>query len=68
MLGSTRADWTSPPFDHVVNLNSDDLPCGNCMLPECKFRDNRCLTRYTPQRIVEIMLNLLPTTANSSVN
>lgn len=48
MLGSTRADWTAPPYDHVVNLTSSDLECGDCMEPVCKHGDVPCLTRYTP--------------------
>lgn len=48
MLGSTRADWTAPPYEHVINLTSSDLECGNCMEPVCKYGDVRCLTRYTP--------------------
>jgi ADP-heptose:LPS heptosyltransferase len=48
MLGSTRADWTAPPYEHVINLTSSDLECGNCMEPLCKYGDVRCLTRYTP--------------------
>jgi ADP-heptose:LPS heptosyltransferase len=49
MLGSTRADWTAPPYEHVINLTSSDLACGDCMQPVCKHGDVRCLTRYTPE-------------------
>lgn len=51
MLGSTRADWTAPPYDHVINLTSSDLECGDCMQATCKHGDVRCLTRYTPEYI-----------------
>jgi ADP-heptose:LPS heptosyltransferase len=49
MLGSTRADWTAPPYEHVINLTSSDLACGNCMQAVCKHGDVRCLLRYSPE-------------------
>lgn len=51
MLGSTRADWTAPPYEHVINLTSSDLECGDCMEAVCKHGDVRCLTRYTPELV-----------------
>lgn len=51
MLGSTRADWTAPPYEHVINLTSSDLECGDCMEAVCKYGDVRCLTRYTPELV-----------------
>ena len=51
MLGSTRADWTAPPYDHVINLTSSDLECGDCMEAICKHGDVRCLTRFTPELV-----------------
>jgi ADP-heptose:LPS heptosyltransferase len=51
MLGSTRADWTAPPYEHVINLTSSDLECGNCMEAVCRHGDVRCLTRYTPELV-----------------
>lgn len=53
LLGSTRSDWTYHKSDHALCLNSDDLPCGNCMQPECRFGDVHCLTRYTPEIVFE---------------
>ncbi len=59
MLGSTRADWTAPPYPHVINLTSSDLACGDCMLAKCKHGDVRCLTRYSPKFIFEKIKFLL---------
>ena len=53
LLGSTRADWTCHNSKHVICLNSNDLPCGNCMAHECKYGDVHCLTRFTPELVYE---------------
>jgi ADP-heptose:LPS heptosyltransferase len=55
LLGSTRADWTSPLPPHGASLNSSDLECGNCMQEICRFGDVHCLTRYTPEIVMEKM-------------
>lgn len=59
LFGSTRADWTAPPYPHVMSLVSSDLACGDCMKPFCIHGDVRCLVRYTPsfifQRAVEFL-------------
>ena len=52
LFGSTRADWTAPPYQHVVNLTSSDLECGDCMQAICRHGDVRCLTRYTPDFVL----------------
>jgi ADP-heptose:LPS heptosyltransferase len=59
LLGSTRSDWTYHRSDHIVCLSSDDLPCGNCMQPVCKFGDVHCLTRYQSQIVYEKAIELL---------
>lgn len=59
LLGSTRADWTTPPANHTVTLNSSDLECGNCMSPVCKFNDVHCLTRYSPEYVYDCLKKLL---------
>ena len=51
LFGSTRSDWSRPLGPHSLLLSSDDLACGNCLLETCKFNDNHCLTRYTPEFI-----------------
>lgn len=53
LLGSTRADWTAPIGAHTACLHSSDLPCGNCMKPNCPFPENICLTRYSAQTVFE---------------
>lgn len=52
MFGSTRSDWARPLGEHTFFVDSSDLPCGNCMLADCKFGDVHCLTRYTPAQMV----------------
>jgi heptosyltransferase-2 len=59
LFGSTRSDWSSPLGENSACLNSSDLPCGNCMLEQCRFNDNRCLTRYTPQFVFEQAQDLI---------
>lgn len=53
IFGSTRSDWSRPLGKHSLLLSSADLECGNCLLRKCKFGDNRCLTRYTPEIVFE---------------
>jgi heptosyltransferase II len=40
-------------------LSSSDLPCGNCMLEFCKYKDVHCLTRYSPEFVFEKAMQLL---------
>lgn len=51
LFGSSRHDWSAPLGEWSVCLHSSDLPCGNCMLKVCKYGDNHCLTRYTPEMV-----------------
>jgi ADP-heptose:LPS heptosyltransferase len=51
LFGSSRSDWSRPLGPHSICLDSSDLACGCCMLVTCKFGDNRCLTRYTPEYV-----------------
>lgn len=59
LFGSTRSDWTAPPYAHVHSFTSSDLACGDCMKPECIFGDVRCLVRYTPDIIERQVLAML---------
>jgi lipopolysaccharide heptosyltransferase II len=59
ILGSTRNDWTNPNLPHTYFFNSDDLPCGNCMLEVCKFEEIICLTRVKPNDVLQASVNLL---------
>lgn len=59
LFGSSRSDWSAPQGNWSLCLHSGDLPCGACMLPNCKFGDNRCLARYTPEFVFENARQLL---------
>ncbi|HKC69457.1 MAG TPA: glycosyltransferase family 9 protein [Bacteroidia bacterium] len=59
ILGSTRNDWTNPNLPHTHFFNSADLPCGNCMLAQCKFEETICLTRLKPQHVLDAAITLL---------
>lgn len=59
LLGSSRSDWTMPLGEHTRCLNSSDLPCGDCMKPECIYGDVHCLTRYTPEKVHNLSRELL---------
>lgn len=59
LLGSSRADWTTPNAPHTITLNSSDLDCGDCMSPVCKYNDVHCLTRYSPEYVYDCLKKLL---------
>ncbi|PWU02207.1 MAG: hypothetical protein C5B52_05860 [Bacteroidetes bacterium] len=59
MFGSTRSDWSRPLGENSVLLDSSDLECGNCMRETCIYGDNRCLTRYTPDFVLNGAFGLL---------
>lgn len=68
IFGSTRSDWSKPLGEHTLLLDSSDLECGGCMLPNCKFGDNRCLVRYTPDFVLKKSFELLNSTNENSNN
>lgn len=53
ILGSTRADWTNPKLANSYFFTSEDLPCGDCMLVQCKFDEVKCLVRVSPEMVIE---------------
>ena len=53
LFGSSPSYWSSPLGEWSRCFNSADLSCGDCFLEECKFGDVHCLTRLSPERIVE---------------
>jgi ADP-heptose:LPS heptosyltransferase len=59
LFGSTRSDRSRPLGPKSRLLDSSDLPCGNCMLEECRFGDTRCLLRYSPEKVLEEALALV---------
>lgn len=59
LFGSSRKDWSAPQGEFSICLDASDLECGPCMLAECFFKDNRCLTRYSPEFILDQSTQLL---------
>jgi heptosyltransferase II len=59
LFGSTRSDWSAPKGERSICLNSSDLACGNCLLEECAYGDNHCLTRYSPEFVFERITSFL---------
>lgn len=59
IFGSTRCDRATPLGKHTFLLGSSDLPCGNCMLEQCSYGDNHCLTRFAPSFVFEKAMALL---------
>lgn len=51
LFSSSRKDWSAPQGDWSYCFDSSDMPCGPCNLEVCKFGDNRCLTRITPEMV-----------------
>jgi heptosyltransferase-1/heptosyltransferase-2 len=48
-LGSSPSYWGAPLGAWSVGFTSEDLPCGNCHSTTCRWGDNRCLARVTPE-------------------
>lgn len=59
LLGSSPAAWVRPLGVHTRCLDSSDLPCGACMRPTCRYGDVHCLTRYTPETVFGLTLEVL---------
>jgi heptosyltransferase-2 len=53
LFSSSRKDWSMPLGDRSVCLDSSDLACGPCSLEVCLYNDNRCLTRYSSEFLVQ---------------
>lgn len=53
LFSSSRKDWSGPQGPWSACLDSSDLDCGPCLKEVCQYNDNRCLTRYTPQLVLE---------------
>ncbi len=58
LFGSSRSDWSRPLGNHTALLHSGDLPCGACMSSICRYGDVHCLTRYSPEQVLETALAL----------
>lgn len=59
LFSSSRKDWSAPQGNWSDCLDSSDLECGPCELKICKYGDNRCLTRYQPNQILNRAKELL---------
>lgn len=59
LFGSSPAYWSAPLGEWSQCLSSSDLPCGNCFSETCQFGDVHCLTRYTPEQVVEAARKLI---------
>lgn len=59
LFGSSRKDWSAPLGDKSLCMDSSDLECGPCMLAECLYGDNRCLSRYSVGQVLLNCKNLL---------
>ena len=58
LFGSSNHIWSSPPGPLTRVLHSGDLPCGACMDPHCAYGDVHCLTRYTPEQVGRMAIEL----------
>ena len=61
LFGSSLGIWSRPLGNASVCFSSSDLECGECLEPGCKWGDVRCLTRYSPEFVVEAAQRLLDT-------
>ena len=59
LFSSSRKDWSAPQGSWSHCFDSSDMDCGPCGLEVCKFNDNRCLTRYTPELVFGKALQLI---------
>jgi heptosyltransferase-2 len=57
-MGPTRPVYTEGPYETGRVLRVD-VDCGPCQLPVCKT-DHRCMTRISPDTVVEAALAYLP--------
>lgn len=61
LFSSSRKDWSAPQGEWSLCLDSADMECGPCGFLVCKFGDNRCLTRYTPEIVIRKAIALYGT-------
>lgn len=58
LFSSSRKDWSAPQGEWSYCFDSSDLECGPCMQEVCQYGDNRCLTRYTPEIVLQKAMSL----------
>ncbi len=59
LFGSSPSYWSAPMGAWSKCLSSSDLPCGDCLAATCRFGDVHCMTRYTPEMVLETAQQLL---------
>ncbi|MGH2567008.1 MAG: glycosyltransferase family 9 protein, partial [Bacteroidota bacterium] len=59
LFGSSPHYWARPLGQHSLSLDSGDLECGACRQATCKYGDVHCLTRYTPERLLDVIQRLM---------
>jgi len=67
LFGASRSDWSAPLGPHSLCLSSADMPCGECMVAECRYGDVHCLSRHTPESVFRRAQKLIRQTVNSEV-
>lgn len=58
LFSSSRKDWSAPQGEWSYCFDSSDLECGPCMQEVCQYGDNRCITRYTPEIVLQKAMSL----------
>lgn len=53
IFGSTRSDWSRPLGEFSYLFDSSGLPCANCMQELCRYGDNHCITRHSPDQVFQ---------------
>jgi heptosyltransferase II len=59
LFGSTLSYHAKPLGNKSFLFHSGDLPCGNCMLENCKFGDTHCLTRISAKMVIQKALEMV---------
>ena len=58
LFGSSESHKARPLGALCGYLDSSDLACGQCMLETCRFADNHCMTRLSPENVFEKAIEL----------
>ena len=66
LFGSSRSDWSAPRGNRAVCMDSSDLECGCCMKAVCRYGDVHCLTRRSPQAVLDAAFGLLKPSGTQS--
>ena len=59
LFSSSKRVWSAPQGKWSICLDSSDMECGPCMKEVCKYNDNRCLTRFTPEFVLARAIPLI---------